>query len=170
MDAASFKERFLPCHQKLYRVAFRMMGNAQDAEDLVQEAYLKLWNKRNELTEIDNTEAYCVTLIKNLCYDVLRANRIEEDRRQPEELSKESEISLVKQIELRDEAEQVYKLIHVLPEQQRKVMLLRDVRECSFEEIERITGLNTINIRVLLSRARKRIREQFNYIRSYENR
>lgn len=170
MDATSFKERFLPCHQKLYRVAFRMMGNAQDAEDLVQEAYLKLWNKRNELTEIDNTEAYCVTLIKNLCYDVLRANRIEEDRRQPEELSKESEISLVKQIELRDEAEQVYKLIHVLPEQQRKVMLLRDVRECSFEEIERITGLNTINIRVLLSRARKRIREQFNYIRSYENR
>lgn len=147
-----------------------MMGNAQDAEDLVQEAYLKLWNKRNELTEIDNTEAYCVTLIKNLCYDVLRANRIEEDRRQPEELSKESEISLVKQIELRDEAEQIYKLIHILPEQQRKVMLLRDVRECSFEEIERITGLNTINIRVLLSRARKRIREQFNYIRSYENR
>lgn len=170
MDTIKFKALFLPCHQKLYRVAFRMMGNAQDAEDLVQEAYLKLWNKRNDLTEIANAEAYCVTLIKNLCYDVLRTNRLEEDNRQPEELNTATNTSLAKEIEQRDEVEQIHKLISVLPEQQRKVMLLRDVKECSFEEIEKITGLNTINIRVLLSRARKRIREQFNYIRSYENR
>ena len=45
MDAASFKQQFLPCHAKLYRVAFRLMGNVQDAEDMVQEAYLKLWKK-----------------------------------------------------------------------------------------------------------------------------
>ena len=51
MDAASFKQQFLPCHAKLYRVAFRLMGNVQDAEDMVQEAYLKLWKKRDELPE-----------------------------------------------------------------------------------------------------------------------
>ena len=69
MDAAEFKQQFLPCHQKLYRTAYRLMGNSRDAEDMVQEAYLKLWNKRNELTEILNPEAYCVVFIKNLCYD-----------------------------------------------------------------------------------------------------
>ena len=52
MDAASFKQQFLPCHAKLYRVAFRLMGNVQDAEDMVQEAYLKLWKKRDELSEV----------------------------------------------------------------------------------------------------------------------
>ena len=55
MDAASFKQQFLPCHAKLYRVAFRLMGNVQDAEDMVQEAYLKLWNKRDELSDRTKT-------------------------------------------------------------------------------------------------------------------
>ena len=75
MDAAEFKQQFLPYHRKLYRVAFRLTGNPQDAEDMVQEAYLKLWNKRDELADVLNTEAYCVTLIKNLCYDVLRRSQ-----------------------------------------------------------------------------------------------
>ena len=49
MDVTDFKQQFLPCHRKLFRVAFQLMGNAQDAEDMVQEAYLKLWNKRGQL-------------------------------------------------------------------------------------------------------------------------
>ena len=74
MDANDFKRRFLPYHQKLYRTAFRLMGNAQDAEDMVQEVYLKLWKKREELPpDIRNTEAYCVTPTKNLCLDARRA-------------------------------------------------------------------------------------------------
>ena len=69
MDAAEFKQQFLPYHRKLYRTAFRLTENPQEAEDMVQEAYLKLWNKRDELAGVLNTEAYCVTLVKNLCYD-----------------------------------------------------------------------------------------------------
>ena len=42
MDAASFKQQFLPCHAKLYRVAFRLMGNVQDAEDMVPVSYTHL--------------------------------------------------------------------------------------------------------------------------------
>ena len=151
MDTAEFKQQFLPYHRKLYRVAFRLTGNPQDAEDMVQEAYLKLWNKRDELADVLNTEAYCVTLIKNLCYDVLRRSQPDEDGRPPEELN------------------QVRRLIGRLPEQQKRVILLRDVNDCSFEEIEQATGLNAINIRVLLSRARKKIREQYNAIMNYES-
>ena len=47
MDAAEFKQQFLPYHRKLYRTAFRLTENPQEAEDMVQEAYLKLWNKRD---------------------------------------------------------------------------------------------------------------------------
>ena len=70
-------------------------------------------------------------------------------------------------METRDEVRQVKNIIAQLPEQQQKVVILRDVKECSYEEIEHITGLNSINIRVLLSRARKRIREQFNKLKGY---
>ena len=169
MDAANFKQQFLPCHPKLYRAAFRLMGNAQDAEDMVQEAYLKLWNKRDELTNVLNIEAYCVTLIKNLCYDALRRSQLDEDGRPPEELPLPTDTNIAREVEQRDEVNHVRKLISQLPEQQRKVIVLRDINDCSFEEIEQTTGLNAINIRVLLSRARKKIREQYNKIMNYES-
>ena len=104
MDAASFKQQFLPCHAKLYRVAFRLMGNVQDAEDMVQEAYLKLWKKRDELSEVASIEAYCVTLIKNLCYDSLRSCRPDEDSRLPEELKLPTDSNIAREIEQKDEA------------------------------------------------------------------
>lgn len=171
MDANDFKRRFLPYHQKLYRVAFRLMGNAQDAEDMVQETYLKLWKKREELPpNIENMEAYCVTLTKNLCFDALRTARLEEDNRPPEELHIAGESNLMREVELKDEVSQVKRIISTLPHQQRQVIVMRDVRECSMEEIEQATGLSSVNIRVLLSRTRKKIREQFNAIRNYENR
>lgn len=168
MDANSFKQQFLPCHQKLYRVAFRLMGNAQEAEDMVQEAYLKLWKKRGELVDILNIEAYCVTLIKNVCYDALRAFHLDEDNRPPEELNVTASSNIAQEVERKDEMAHLRKLIGQLPEQQKRVMLLRDLNDCSFEEIEKATGLNAVNIRVLLSRARKKIREQFNEIMNYE--
>ena len=169
MDAANFKQQFLPCHQKLYRVAFRLMGNSQDAEDMVQEAYLKLWKKRDELAGILNVEAYCVTLIKNICYDILRGSHLDEDNRLPEELNLTGNSNVALEIEQKDEVYHLRKLIEQLPEQQKRVMLLRDLNDCSFEEIEKATGLNSINIRVLLSRARKKIREQYNAIMNYES-
>ena len=107
MDANDFKRKFLPYHSKLYRVAFRIMGNEQDAEDMVQETYLKLWKKREELPpDIGNMEAYCVTLTKNVCYDAIRASHIEEDNRQPEELSIIQESDLFREIAIKDEVHQ----------------------------------------------------------------
>lgn len=169
MDASEFKQQFLPCHRKLFKVAFQLMGNAQDAEDMVQEAYLKLWNKRDQLTDVLNAEAYSVILIKNLCYDVLRRAQLDEDGRAPEELNLSTDTNIIREVEQRDEADHIQRLIGRLPLQQRQVIMLRDVNDCSFEEIEKATGLNAINIRVLLSRARKKIREQFNVIVNYES-
>lgn len=169
MNAAEFKQQFLPYHRKLYRAAFRLTGNPQDAEDMVQEAYLKLWNKRNELAGVLNTEAYCVALVKNLCYDALRRMHPDEDSQPPDELNLPTDTNIAREVEQRDEANQVRRLIGRLPEQQKQVILLRDVNDCSFEEIERATGLNAINIRVLLSRARKKIREQYNEIINHES-
>lgn len=169
MDANQFKELFLPYHAKLYRVAFRLMGNTQDAEDMVQEAYLKLWKKRNELpNNIESMEAYCSTLVKNICYDALRISQLDEDGRSPEEINISGSTNIAVEIEMKDEANQVMKLISQLPEQQQLIIQMRDVDDRSYEEIEEATGLSAINIRVLLSRARKKIREQFKEMMKYE--
>ena len=169
MDASDFKQKFLPYHRKLYRSAFHLLGNAQDAEDMVQEAYLKLWQRRNELPpDIANLEAYCVTLVKHLCYDKRRISQLDEDERTPEELTITGKSNVAHEVELKDEANQVMKLIGQLPDQQKQIMQMRDVEELPYEEIEKATGLTSVNIRVLLSRARKKIREQFLEIMNYE--
>ena len=169
MDANQFKEQFLPYHAKLYRVAFRLMGNTLDAEDMVQEAYLKLWKKRDELpNDIQSMEGYCITLVKNICYDALRLSHLDEDGRSPEELNVSGSTNVAIEVEWKDEANQVMKLIGQLPEQQQQIVIMRDVDDRPYEEIEEATGLSAVNIRVLLSRARKKIREQFKEIMNYE--
>lgn len=145
------------------------MGNAQDAEDMVQEAYLRLWQRREELPpDMGSVEAYGITIVRNLCLDALKAPQLEEEHRPIEELEVAQAGSLTREVEVKDEASIVKRIIGALPEQQRQVVKMRDVDDCSYEEIEQVTGLSAVNIRVLLSRARKKIREQFNAINSYE--
>lgn len=168
MDAAEFKQLFLPCHPKLYRMAFRLTGNAQDAEDMVQEAYFRLWSKRDEIFELENPDGFCMTILKNVCFDNLRRKRVEEADEPPESLQVMADDDTDRDIEARDEAGKVMELINRLPEPQRQVMTMRDVADLSLDEIELSTGLSPGNIRTLLSRARKKIREQYNQLLNYE--
>ena len=171
MDVDSFKRLFLPLHPKLFRIAYALVENKADAEDILQDAYYKLWSRREELANVLNPEAFCVTLVKNLCLDYLRsprANRHDEDVTEAVTLSTDS--SPDKELEMQDKVEHIHNLISRLPENQRQVIRLRGIDDCSMDEIEQITGLNAVNIRVLLSRARKIIREQFDkyYAHEYE--
>lgn len=146
----------------MYRTAYAFLRNSQEAEDILLEAFLKLWLKREELDAIDNTEAYCITLVRHLCLDLIRNRKSHPHEGIQECHAIEHSANLQKELEQHTEAETVRTLINQLPDTQRKVIWLRDVNECSFEEISRATGLNPINIRATLSKARKKIREQFN--------
>lgn len=159
MDAETFKKVFIPYHQKLYRIAYRIVQDAANAEDIVQDTFIKLWNKRDEMENVDNTEAFAIIILRNTSLDHLRKTKndcyTDYDTNMPET------VSLPKQIELQDEAEKIKYLINKLPDQQRQVMIMKHWDDYSDEEIEQATGLSAGNIRVILSRARKTIREQY---------
>ena len=161
MDVENFKRLFLPLHPKLFRIAYALVENKADAEDILQDAYYKLWSRRNELTDIQNPEAFCVTLVKNLCLDFLRADVTEA-------VTLSTASSPDEELERQDKVQQIRHLIDRLPENQRQVLRLRGIEDCSMDEIEQITGLSAVNIRVLLSRARKIIREQLEKYYTYE--
>lgn len=169
MDVEHFKQQFLPFHPKLFRIAYALLENKADAEDILQEAYYKLWSKREELGDIRNPEAFCVTLIKNLCLDFLRSPRASRREENIEELyTLATDSSPDKELETQDNIQKLCLLISRLPENQRRVIRLRGLNDCSLDEIEQITGFSAVNIRVLLSRARKLIREQFEKLYEYE--
>ena len=160
MEAETFKQRFLPFHPKLYRVALALVESPEDAEDILQEAYARLWSKRASLEAVQNPEAFAITIVRNLCLDFLRSPRSNSRSEPLEAITLPSEDSPDRQVEQRDQLRQVRRLIEELPPNQRQVIRLRGMEECSVEEIAQITGFSDANVRTLLSRARKYIKEK----------
>ena len=160
MQASEFKQLFLPLSRQIYWMAWRLTGNAEEAEDLTQEVYAQLWTKRESLSGISNPIAYCGVLVRNLYLNQVRKQRVETT-----EMARDLFVAdgnrLEDAIEQKQACEQVMRLIGQLPEQQRKVVTMHDVEGCSNEEIRQQTGLASTHIRVLLSRARKTIRQLF---------
>ena len=161
MDAREFKQRYMPHHQVLYRVAYHLTGNAQDAEDLLQDLYLKLWQKRDELPDEAMKEAYLVTMIRHLFVDQHRLKRLDDSAELKEEASPPDERSLDHQIDAKDEAQQMEGLISQLPERDAKIIRMHVVDDRSYEEIEQDTGLSQGNIRIIVMRTKKKLKQQF---------
>ncbi|MDR2119887.1 MAG: RNA polymerase sigma factor [Tannerella sp.] len=163
MDAKEFMTRFYPFHPRLYRVACALLDNPDDAEDILQDAYCRLWNMRNELSELRRPEGFCVTLIRNLCIDFMRSpSRRRTDDETDDSLQIGTDTTPESEFLSDESVRRIETLICRLPEKQRIAMQMRACGECTSEEIEAATGENAANVRVLLSRARKTLREWLN--------
>lgn len=171
MTKEEFKTRVLPVTGKLYRLAVSLLGNRQEAEDIVQDSCLKLWNMRDEMTEYNSIEALAVTITRNRCIDKLRSYRNRKRNaggleRVTIPASVEYDPALT--VEMTESIRNIHEIIQQLPEQQRLIMHLRDIEHYSYEEISEATGLTVNNIRVALSRARKSVREKYLKKQNYE--
>ena len=160
MEAETFKQRFLSFHPKLYRIALALVESPEDAEDILQEAYTKLWSKRDSLEAVQQPETFAVTIVRNLCLDFLRSPRTNSRSEPLETVILHCEDSPERQVETRDQLRQVVRLIQELPPNQQQVIRLRGMEDCSMEEIAEITGFSPANVRTLLSRARKYIKDK----------
>ena len=160
MNAEEFKRIYYPFHPKLYRIAFALLNNAADAEDILQDTYYKLWSKRDELSDILQPEAFSVKLLKNLCLDFLRAPGNSTDGESTEIMHMTADTTPQSELESKEKIKQIETLIEQLPEKQRIVIRMRGCGDCSLEEIEAATGESAANVQVLLSRARKTLRNR----------
>ncbi len=161
MDAREFKQRFMPFHRRLYRVGYHLTGNAQDAEDLLQDTYLKLWQKRDDLREEAMTEAYLVTMMQNLFRDKRRLKRIDTSEDIEDHADPPDEQSLSQTIEAKDEAQQMGVLMNQLPERDSTILKMHLVEDKSYEEIERDTGLSQGNLRIIIMRTKQKLKQQY---------
>lgn len=161
MNEQEFNQKVMVYSGKFYGYSYKILGDREEARDTVQDLYLKLWSIRNNLNKVHNIEAFATTVIRNLCIDrlkkiksvTLQADNYIKLNIGDENYSKDE----VDDIEIRIEL--VRRAINKLPEIQQKVFLMRDFEEKEFEEISLELNLTPENSRVILSRARKRIRE-----------
>lgn len=167
MTAEEFKSELLPAKNKLFRLSLRLLANKEEAEDAVQEAFLKIWNMRNNLGKYKSKEALLVTMTRNLCLDRLR-NKKNKFASLNENINQHSSQNPLQISEQTDQLKQVKRLIQTLPEQQKTIIQLRDIEGYNYDEILEITGFNLNYVRVNLSRARTKIREQILKIQHYE--
>ena len=158
MTGQEFSERYLPLGEGLFRVAYALLGAEADAEDALQDLYVKLWNDRDTLDHVHNPRAYSITLLRNLCLDRLRAKRRSAAR--PLEADVAAEGSADARTLEREQRARLVRAIEALPASQRTVVELRLLQGLSYEEIAEKTALSPLSLRVLLARARKTIKSQ----------
>lgn len=158
MTSQLLTESFNEVSDGLYRVAYYILESRTDAEDAVQDLFIKLWNNRNQLDTVLNFKAYCTTLMKNLCIDKLR----KESKAQTVEI--EQDVPCTRTIDeeysAREKLERVLAAIERLPLRQREVIKMYVLEEMSYDEITKRTGMSNLTLRVLLSNARKSLRSQ----------
>jgi RNA polymerase sigma-70 factor (ECF subfamily) len=141
-------------------MAFRLMNSREEAEDIVQEVYIKLWGMRNTLKNYNSIEALSIRITRNLCLDHLRRKKVNNDALKAERVNAFGHsVSPAQKLEQKEDVEMIHTLIAALPEPQRSLVHLRHLEEKEYEEIAEMVNMNVNAIRVSISRARKQMRE-----------
>ena len=162
MQEISFRNDILPLKDKLFRLALRITLDRAEAEDVVQDTLIKVWNKRDEWAQFDSIEAYCMTVARNLAID--RSQKMEaqhigltpETQEMPDALTPD-----------REKLKLVHQLVNELPEKQRTILQLRDIEGKSYKEIADLLQVTEEQVKVNLFRARQRIKLKYNEIETY---
>src|SRR4051812_40907877 len=116
MTQEAFLSLIIPLQERLFRFAFHLLRNEEEAKDLVQDALVRIWEKRSLLTEVNNAEAWCIRIVKNMVVDRMRYNRY----RTMDDIDEEKERSTehneaVEKSELNDTVHSIRKIMDQLP-------------------------------------------------------
>lgn len=167
MQKISFRTHILPLKNKLYRLALRITLNTAEAEDVVQDTMIRVWDKRNEWEGLDSIEAYCLTVARNLAID---RNRAAGGRYMELTSEMQDTPGVSNPYDLLVENENInmiHRLINELPEKQRVIIQLREIEGKSYKEIADILQLPEEQIKVNLFRARQKVKQKYTKINEY---
>lgn len=163
MTRTDFNDLVRQLNRNLYGYAFRILRNQEEAEDAVQEVFIKLWNLGNKIDSYNSIAALATTMIKNFCIDQVRKRKhvIEEDY-EHSDFQCMDDGTPYKLMENRESEEIIFNIIEQLPDIYKVAIRMREIEGLSYDEIADKTRQNINTLRVNLSRARKMIRDEFN--------
>ncbi|MDE6651719.1 MAG: sigma-70 family RNA polymerase sigma factor [Paramuribaculum sp.] len=162
MTETRFNEDVLPLYADMFRVAVALLGNREEAKDVVQNAMVKLWTIKDKLDEVRSLKAYCYGMVRNACLSRIAQARATEpvdglmivaDGSTPHRI-----------VEAQDSLRILKQAIETMPPEQSEVMKLSAYAGMSNPEIAELTGLSETNVRAILSRGRKKLKLLFSKI------
>ena len=151
-DTEKFKKDILPLQPLMQRMAESILDNEDDAADAVQDCFVSLWNEREKLSSVVNKEAWCISIVKRKCIDLLRKQHpvAEIDER----------IDIADEQHEDDERIQLaFSLIDRLPERQAQAIRLRHFDDCDTQGIASTMNISEGNVYTLLSRAYNNLKQ-----------
>ncbi|MBP5392857.1 MAG: sigma-70 family RNA polymerase sigma factor [Bacteroidaceae bacterium] len=156
MENVSFRTTVLPLSDKLFRLALRITMNKAEAEDVVQDTLLKVWECREEWEQINNLEAFAIATCRNRALDVVK--RAGRNTEKLDEMVHFSSRTPHEQMEAHEQISLINRLMDDLPEVQRTIMLLRDIEGKTYQEIAQMLDISETQVKVYLHRARTKIK------------
>ena len=135
----------------MYRLACSILGRSDEAQDMMQDVAERVLRKQGSLQEVENIDAFLTRSVQNACIDRLR--------RRKDTTPKIPEVPDEKSPEGWSDRQLVHKALARLPEKQRLAVHLKDIEGYSGKEIARILETDEANVRTILSRGRRALRE-----------
>jgi RNA polymerase sigma-70 factor (ECF subfamily) len=149
-----------PFKDKLYRYALNILKSDVDAEDVIQEVLIKVWQRRDQFDLIDNKEAWCMTVTRNLCIDKIRAKKQSSQDVSEYHFIADHSAPPDIQAEDRENLKIVMDVLNTLPENQKEIIHLRDIEGYTYKEISDLIGISEDQVKVNLFRARQKLKEK----------
>ena len=162
MSIDSFHTIILPLKDKLFRLAYSIVREQAEAEDILQDVLLKLWNKREEWSNLENLEAYCFRVTKNMALDKLASMAIRKTGvidPEKENLFFVDNRSPHTDLERKEQRSAIDQGIEALSENQRLVFTLREIEGMSYREIAETLAISEDLVKISLYRARQKMKE-----------
>lgn len=149
----------------MYRYALSILKDGDTAHDVVQECLVKIWNKREVLEKVDNTEAWAMRITRNQCFDWVKTNRFtilpREQEEEPDQVKADHDTLM------EDQQKWLKLVLEALPEKQQEVFHLREIEGMTYQEISEVLALNLSEVKVNLHRARTKVRSSLQKIEAY---
>ena len=162
MKEISFRNDVLPLKNKLFRLALRITLNREEAEDVVQDTLIKIWNSRDRWQELDSIEAYSLTIARNLSLDRIKRMDNQNGSLEEEKVERLAQSSTPSERMIqKDKLDIVRRIIDELPEKQRSCLQLRDIEGKTYKEIADILSITEEQVKVNIFRARQTVKQRF---------
>ncbi len=168
MSNINFQHDILPLKNQLYRLALRITLDSAESEDIVQETLIKVWNRRDDWDNIENIEAFCFTICRNMALDsIKRSGSRNESLDTSTADHADTNASPSQQTIEKDQIEIVRNIINSLPEKQRSCIQLRDFEGKAYKDIAKLLGITEEQVKVNIFRGRQTIKHRFLSLDNY---